>query len=515
MNCQKTKKKNIEFSIENLIYLFIILCPILDSISFIFRKVFHTFFSPSTVVRAGIPIFIMIYLFFKAQSKSKIKLIAIGSIYLLYSIIHILLYKQTLNSYSYGGIKLELQYIINYTFLIINLIIFLIVFSKNNDERIKKNLAKSVLLSNTIYIIILIISISTGTSSSTYIEGIGQKGWFESGNSIGSIMITSLFIISTLLKDRKYKYFVTLETIAEGIFLTMVLGTRVGLLGFTFGILAIASIKCIFKIINRKKISKNEIKVSEDLSEKVKQDKKGDKSKVLKNILTIGLIIILILVLSNIIIYFVSKSNAIKRREYLKNIEENIYDKSNKEEAHITGDLLKIKEKIEAGKIDNTQMSKEEKEAIIELYNSCNKMKVRNNDRRIQQLIYNISLVNKQKNINYILFGNGFTSKFYELILEMEIPAFLLNFGIIGFVLYFIPFFSILLYGIYLGIKRKEYIDEEYIILIIGLGFVFVLSFFAGYTFFNSSNMIIIATISTMIVNKIHNIKLNTMREEK
>lgn len=48
-------------------------------------------------------------------------------------------------------------------------------------------------------------------------------------------------------------------------------------------------------------------------------------------------------------------------------------------------------------------------------------------------------------------------ANFRELVLEMEIPAFLFNFGLFGFTLYFVPFLSIFIYGIYfaLNIGRK------------------------------------------------------------
>ena len=98
-------------------------------------------------------------------------------------------------------------------------------------------------------------------------------------------------------------------------------------------------------------------------------------------------------------------------------------------------------------------------------------------------------------------------ANFRELVLEMEIPAFLFNFGVIGFILYFVPFGLIFLYGIYKGIKNKRSINSEFIMILIGSGFVFALSFFAGYTFFNSSNMMIIIVLNTLLINKIEQLE--------
>ena len=56
--------------------------------------------------------------------------------------------------------------------------------------------------------------------------------------------------------------------------------------------------------------------------------------------------------------------------------------------------------------------------------------------------------------------------------MEMEIPAFLFNFGIIGFILYFGPFLALFLYFMYFGIRNIRKIDSEYIILVFGLGYL-------------------------------------------
>ena len=89
----------------------------------------------------------------------------------------------------------------------------------------------------------------------------------------------------------------------------------------------------------------------------------------------------------------------------------------------------------------------------------------------------------------------------------MEIPAFLFNFGILGFILYFVPFLLIFIYGLWIGIKNIKKVDDEYIMMELASGFTFALSFFSGYTFFNSSSMIVIVVINTLLVNKIYKLK--------
>ena len=125
----------------------------------------------------------------------------------------------------------------------------------------------------------------------------------------------------------------------------------------------------------------------------------------------------------------------------------------------------------------------------------------------MQQLIYNVVLVKNQHNILSILFGNGYMNNFRELVLEMEIPAFLLNFGICGFILYFVPFLSIFIYSAYIGLKNIKNINQEYILLLLGAGFTLAISFLAGYTFFNMSTMTIIVVMNTLLIKQIRKIK--------
>jgi len=105
------------------------------------------------------------------------------------------------------------------------------------------------------------------------------------------------------------------------------------------------------------------------------------------------------------------------------------------------GSLLEIKQKIEKNEISETELSKQAQKSILELYNYANKHNVINNDMRRQQLIYNILLVKNQANIALILFGNGYFVNYRELVFEMELIAFLLNFGLIRFCIIFCTIF--------------------------------------------------------------------------
>lgn len=467
-------KENIKnkINIENILCIFIIMCPVLDMISFLYRNIFNTNFSPSTITRPLIPAIVMLYLFFKKDKKFKIYSLIVGLLYIVYAIIHILLFTKLKTLSSYSNELHEMQYIINYSFMILNLFLYIHIFNNNIQK-----LRKSVLLAVVIYIVSIFISIITKTSSSTYIEGMGYKGWFESGNSISSILILSMFIYLPLVKNKKYRKITIPVIILVGIFLTNLIGTRVGLFGFILVITLYIIIEILYGLIKNKKIN--------------------------KKFIIFGLIIIF----SIITVVIIFGSNTIQRRKHLKEIEANIVDASKNQQSHITGSLLEIKEKIDNDTLEANYMSKEQKQSIIDLYNICNKLEVKNNDQRMQQLIYNLVLVKNQANPILIIFGNGYMTNYRELVFEMEVLAILINFGIAGFILYLGPFITIFIYGLYIGIKNLRRLDIDYIMLLLGSGLAFALSFFSGYTFFSSSTMMIIISINTLLLKKIHDLK--------
>ncbi len=470
-----------KINIENILCLFIIICPVLDMLSFIFRNVFNTNISPSTIIRPIIPLITIIYLFLKEDKKFKIYTFLGFFIFGMYAVVHLLLFMKVKTGSSYSGVIHEAQYIVNYSFMILNLFIYIYIFKDKKTNKLKK----SIIYSSYIYIISIYISIITKTSSHTYLEeAMGYKGWFESGNSIGAILLLSMFIYINYLKDKEYRKVVIPLLSLIGIFLMLLIGTRVGLFGFILVIITYLIIQVLYTLLHNSKINKK-----------------------LLGIGTISIIVILAIVL-------ICGSTTIERRKHLKEIESNIVDQNQDDNSHITGDLLDIKNKIDKNEMQDGYMSEAQKKSVIDLYNTANKIKLSNNDQRMQQLIYNIALVKNQKNIPMILFGNGYVANFRELILEMEIPAFLLNFGLVGFVIFFMPFLSIFIYGLIFAIKNIKKIDEEYMMLELGSGFSFALAFLSGYTFFNSSSMMIIIVLNVLLINKILKLKKGETHEE-
>ena len=443
-------------TLENLLCLYIIICPILDITSFLFRNYFNTDFSPSTIIRPIIPIVCFTILFLKKNKK--IKKIIIISLFFLYSLIHLYFFQKRHNGSSYGNIKNELQYIINYSIMIVNLYLYYV--SIKDKEKIKKTIEISLI----IYVISLYFSIITNTSSHTYIEGIGFKGYFESGNSLCTVLVLGLCII---LSDFNFKQWEKIALIIfTGIYLIVFSGMRTGLFGFTIAV-AIWIIGKFFIAIREKAFF--------------------NKKQII--IITFGILLFVILT-------FILGTRTLERRKLLKENELNNFDEDTQSIRYVTGDILDIYKKIQNNDISDNYMSDAEKKAITDLCEYAEKHKISNVDLRKQQLIYNMFLVKEQKNILLILFGNGYKNQTGELVMEMEIPALICNFGLIGFVLYLGPILYLIISSLYRKLKKIKEIKIEQIMYLTGCGLALLLSGISGYVFFNFSSM----TMAIMLI---------------
>ena len=470
------KNKLHSLKLEDILCIYIVLCPILDISSFLFRNYFETNISVSTFLRPIFPIIISIYIFIKANKKNKLILISIVGIYVIYGIIHLLVTNTFLTACSYGGIKEELQYVINYSFLIVNLIIFYYAFTnkkwrkeniiEENVEKRTKKIRIAILIMSSIYVLSILLAIITKTSSYTYMEEkIGYKGWIESGNSLSAILCISLFIIYPLVKDKKLRVFTIITIILIGIYLVTLIGTRTGLIGFFL----VTSLFITVEVI----LSKNRAAI-------------------------IGFFALAVIIIAVGLV----GSNTLIRREQINNEKYKIIDEKTGEVGHMTGDMLRIKNKILDGTLDKEYMSEAQKQAVLDLNEYANKVNLAGTDTRTQQLMYNIYLVKEQKSILGIIFGNGYESNFREMVMENELVSFLLNFGIIGFLIYVGPFIFILIFScikIIKALKKKEKLKSEYILACLALVLAFALSYLSGYIFFNSSLMIILSAIGIYI----------------
>jgi len=208
-----------------------------------------------------------------------------------------------------------------------------------------------------------------------------------------------------------------------------------------------------------------------------------------------------------IIVLAIFGSATLQRRNYVNNLNNGILDPATNEPVHVTLSILNLKQQIDKGELPAGYISAPAAQSITSLYEFANKHEISSTDRRVQQLVYNYYLVLHQHNLGLMLFGNGLLNNYAELTLEMEIPALLFNFGLLGFTLYLAPFLVIFIYSLYIGIKKFKNIDQEYIILLAGCLSTFILGFFTGITFFHSSSMMMVAILNVLLIGKVHQLK--------
>ena len=247
----------------------------------------------------------------------------------------------------------------------------------------KGKIQKSVLIAVSIYVGSLFFSIITKTSSSTYLEKIGYKGYFESGNSLCTVLLLGLCIILEDFEMKDWKKLILI--IFMGIYLTMLSGMRTGLFGLGLVMAVFILGKFFINIFGMY------LRLIRPVYDNVKFSK--------KQIIVVSLIIVI-----SIIMITILGSQTIKRRKLLKQNEELNIDEETGEARFVTGDILNIYKKIKDGTLEENYMSDAEKKAIVKFCDYAKKIKLSNVNLRKQQLIYNIILIGEQKNPLLILF---------------------------------------------------------------------------------------------------------------
>lgn len=461
------KKIKQNFKMEYLFYLFLILSPFLDSLSFLWRSWFpDTTFSPTVILRFLIPAILFIYIFITKKDKRKEIMLGI-LIYSIYSIMHLYCFYHYKTESAYGSLLHETQYVLNYGYMIV--IFYMISHFRNQGQLCDLRKIVSFFLWG--YMILLYLALLTGTSSSTYIDGIGYKGWNASGNAVGSILILSLIIILPMIfKEKKIHQYLLVGV--TGIYLMFLLGTRVGLLGFP--LIMVAFILCNFIFSKKRK--------------KIQH----------KKFILLGICFVVICAVGIAIF----GSSTLKRQKHLEEESNQVIDVMTNQEAHITGDALVYVKQIQDKKMDMKFMDQAQQNALVDLYHKANQIELSNSNRRMQQLMYHTYLMKEQKSPLRILFGNGYLSNYSEMTLEMEVPAFFYNFGILGFLLYLGIFLFIELKALIIFFKKWREIDATYAFYLFGVFLTLGLSLMAGYTFFHVSCMVIIVILHILLNEK-------------
>jgi len=459
---QKMKEK---LKIEYLFYLFLVISPFLDAFSYWYREWFpKVSVSPTTILRLVIPCILLLFIFIRNRKGRKYLMIG-GGVYFLYAVFHLLIYQKFLTGSAYGSVFHEAQYILNYTYMIS---LFYLCYYFSCEGRLSK-LKQALTWFLTGYVFLLYLALITHTSSSTYIDGVGYKGWNASGNAVGSLLlITQVILIPYFFEEKKWYHFLLL--IATGVYLMVFLGTRVGLLGFP---LTLGAYFFCFLLGRRGKgvISRKKVIVS----------------------------CFLFILLLGSSFFFISHSSTLKRQKNLEKEQNQVVDQKTGEVSHITGDALAYVEKIEKGKMDTKFMDKAQQKSLVEMKKTADSLELDNSKRRVQQVFYHTYLIKNQKSILRILFGNGYLANYSEMTLEMELLSLLYNFGLFGFVLYLGFFVIIFVKAVVTLIWNFSRRNATYFYYLFGVAFVYLLSLMAGYTFFHVSCMVVIVLLHILL----------------
>lgn len=443
---------------EYLLYLFLILSPFFDATSFLFRDMFpNSTLSPSTVLRPIIPFILCLYIFIK-DSKTRKYFITGGIIYGCYMLGHLYATSTVLTSISYKGLSSELQFVMNYSYMIFLFYAIYWFFKNRGLPYLKQSL--TIMLAS--YLGLIYLSILTHTSSPTYIEGIGYKGWNASGNGLGAILVLTYTLLLPYLMKNKKKWWTWVILGSLIFFLLILFGTRTGLYGVIL-VSAFYVVATIFlKLFHRGKIN--------------------------WKLFTVGVVILLLV--GSVLLVKVG-SRVLKRRQHLNEITSSIMDPLTGKPAHLTGDTNQIVVSIKKKTYEKGSISETQKKALLKLYDMASKYNIASHDQRSQQFLYHTAFYLEQHDPVLYLFGNGYQSHHREMTLEMEVPALFFNFGIIGFILYLGPFIILDIQGIIFCFQNRKRVTIGYAMSLCACLLAFILSFLTGYVYFYVPSMMI------------------------
>ena len=333
---------------ESWIYLLLLISPILDLIS----SVFHFgHYSISLFLRPLIPLGLLIYFFFK-EKRVRPWLLLGSVIYLVYGALHLYFYRQVYTSFSYGNWIYEASYLCNYTYLIFTLFLFLVLFRRGNVEPLKKYVFYYAL----IYMVSIVLSLVTRTSFSTYVEGFGYRGWFQTGGAVGSILIGLLFILLPyLFQNKKHLIFKVLFLFVTLFYLMFLLGTRVGLLGGSIAVFSYVIFSLVLHFVHKHRENKIGIRIG---------------------------MIVLVVLIGGVALF---GSYSLERRKQLDALTGKIPGDSSGRIIYMAYDLVQLKESLDQNQLAEGYMTKEQRAALVQLDDYSTKQRLSSTDLRKHQ----------------------------------------------------------------------------------------------------------------------------------
>ncbi|MEI4619816.1 O-antigen ligase family protein [Bacillus cereus] len=237
--------------------LFIVLQPILDLLTSFSIYTLHMSATVGIVVRFAFMTLALGYLLFNWKqpgNKKYVFYLVLLGIMLAAGLVNNLIVKQPI---SFGE---EIKFILKSTYPIVLLFGYILVFKELKDKHYASDkLITYFLYAALIVSMVMVVSIASGTDFSSYsYDKIGSRGWFFAGNELSSILAITfpMVVLYSVQKTTSFsKIYYWIPTILA-MYASIMVGTKVGYgaIVLTLGIALLFSF--IEYIMNRKKVGK-------------------------------------------------------------------------------------------------------------------------------------------------------------------------------------------------------------------------------------------------------------------
>jgi len=449
-------------TLEKLLIIFMIIQPILDIYYLYTDKIINIFkLSPSTIIRMIFMGILIILSYLNLKNKNKFKwLISLVVVYITYTVFH------HLNAIDFNNqLKVYDNYnLVRELFYIIRMIMPLgMIFITKNTELKEDKIKKIIYTVINIFCITIIITNIAKISLTSYSDGnkiivanffewfnkdiyqkysyelIASKGIFHMANQISAVLL-ALFPIELYFFLTKKTTISKILTLITSILAMLMLGTRVASYGWIIAIILVLAQYIYFGIIKKQKIAISKIII----------------------ILSISIAFCLILPYS-----------PVNNRTYANDLDGNIQEKIKQSEGEIERknlcqdntekcqqDRINYIEKyyeiygFDTKYIKDNYSYKEDPEFWIESFDIP--YTERANHRQLKTMITK-RLINLNDNKLDYLLGISFTRlRNTQVYMENDIYVHMYSIGILGIIIFIIPFLSVAIYALYKMIKNKN-----------------------------------------------------------
>ncbi len=210
---------------QKIIYIYFLILPFIDLVTSLITRFTNFPISLGVIIKGLTLVLVLVYTLFFSNSRYRTKTIKYYLLVLVFGVIYLLL---KLDSFSVSFLVTEITNAFKYLYFPLMLLGLLNVF---DDFKIDNKLIEKVLLINCLtYMVLLLVPFFLNSSFDSYQDGsaFGKSGWFYAANEIGAIVVLLLFSVKKLLEEKKlWKSLLILPTF----FAIAIIGTKVSYVG--------------------------------------------------------------------------------------------------------------------------------------------------------------------------------------------------------------------------------------------------------------------------------------------